>query len=143
MAIDMDTIGVPGLLFPFVTHSIETGIIQADKAEKGGFGLWGKIGEPGKVYPAKPASDSVLLGIAQFTQCHYEYKAGDGSPIFHFDFYRLTRIEEALDIGLYDYLDSGCLCLMEWPENIEELVPEETLKVSIRVNSDQSRTLSW
>lgn len=77
MAIDMDTIGVPGLLFPFVTHSIETGIIQADKAEKGGFGLWGKIGEPGKVYPAKPASEGVLLGIAQFTQCHYEYKAGD------------------------------------------------------------------
>jgi tRNA threonylcarbamoyladenosine biosynthesis protein TsaE len=48
-----------------------------------------------------------------------------------------------LDIGLYDYLDSGFLCLMEWPENIEELLPEETLKVHIRVNPDESRTLTW
>ncbi len=72
-----------------------------------------------------------------------EYRAGDGSPVFHFDFYRITRLEEALDIGLYDYLDSGCLCLMEWPENIEALLPEETLVVSIRVGADGSRTLCW
>ena len=63
--------------------------------------------------------------------------------IFHFDFYRITRLEEALDIGLYDYLDSGSLCLMEWPENIEPLLPEETLKVNITVGSDGSRTISW
>lgn len=72
-----------------------------------------------------------------------EYRAGDGSPVFHFDFYRITRNAEALDIGLYDYLDSGCLCLMEWPENIEGLLPDETLKVSISVNPDGSRLLSW
>ena len=72
-----------------------------------------------------------------------EYRTADGSPLFHFDFYRIERLEEALDIGLYDYLDSGCLCLMEWPENIEDLLPEETLKVAIRVNPDGSRTLSW
>ena len=72
-----------------------------------------------------------------------EYRTADGSPLFHFDFYRIERLEEALDIGLYDYLDSGCLCLMEWPENIEDLLPEETLKVTIRVNPDGSRTLSW
>ena len=72
-----------------------------------------------------------------------EYRTADGSPLFHFDFYRIERLEEALDIGLYDYLDSGCLCLMEWPENIEDLLPEETLKVTIKVNPDGSRTLSW
>lgn len=72
-----------------------------------------------------------------------EYMTAAGESVFHFDFYRITKLSEAMDIGLYDYLDSGCLCLMEWPENIEELLPEETLKVSIRVNSDQSRTLSW
>ncbi len=72
-----------------------------------------------------------------------EYKAADGQPIYHFDFYRITRLEEALDIGLYDYLDSGNLCLMEWPENIEPLLPEETLKVKIDVKPDGSRTLSW
>ena len=72
-----------------------------------------------------------------------EYRTGDGQSIFHFDFYRITRIAEALDIGFYDYIDSGCLCIMEWPENIEELLPDETLRVHITVNPDQSRTLSW
>jgi tRNA threonylcarbamoyladenosine biosynthesis protein TsaE len=72
-----------------------------------------------------------------------EYRGGDGQPIFHFDFYRIERPEEALDIGLYDYLDSGELCLMEWPENIEGLLPEETLKVQISVQPDGSRLLSW
>ena len=72
-----------------------------------------------------------------------EYRGGDGAPIYHFDFYRIERPEEALDIGLYDYLDSGELCLMEWPENIEGLLPEETLRVHIVVNPDGSRVLRW
>jgi len=72
-----------------------------------------------------------------------EYRGGGGAAIFHFDFYRMERPEEALDIGLYDYLDSGCLCLMEWPENIEPLLPEETLRIHICVNPDGSRTLTW
>ena len=72
-----------------------------------------------------------------------EYRSGNGEPVFHFDFYRINKNEEALDIGLYDYMDSGCLCIMEWPENIEELLPEETLRVSISVSADGTRTLSW
>ena len=72
-----------------------------------------------------------------------EYVKADGDPMYHFDFYRINKPAEAIEIGLYDYLDSGCLCIMEWPENIEELLPEETLKVSISVNPDQSRTLEW
>ncbi|MCR5351055.1 MAG: tRNA (adenosine(37)-N6)-threonylcarbamoyltransferase complex ATPase subunit type 1 TsaE [Bacteroidales bacterium] len=72
-----------------------------------------------------------------------EYRAASGEPVYHFDFYRINKAEEALDIGLYDYLDSGALCLMEWPENIEDLLPEETLKVSISVAPDGVRTLSW
>lgn len=72
-----------------------------------------------------------------------EYRARGGKPVFHFDFYRIERPEEALDIGLYDYLDSGCLCLMEWPENIEGLLPEETLRVKISVRDDDSRVLEW
>jgi len=72
-----------------------------------------------------------------------EYLSAEGEQIFHFDFYRIKNLSEALDIGLYDYLDSGCLCLMEWPENIEELLPEETLKVQIEVNADLSRTIRW
>ena len=72
-----------------------------------------------------------------------EYRSAKGESVFHFDFYRIEKESEALDIGLYDYLDSGCLCLMEWPENIEGLLPEETLKVSISVLEDGSRLLRW
>ena len=72
-----------------------------------------------------------------------EYLRADGDSIYHFDFYRINKLAEAIEIGLYDYLDSGCLCIMEWPENIDELLPEETLKVSIAVNPDMSRTISW
>lgn len=72
-----------------------------------------------------------------------EYRTGSGEPMFHFDFYRITKPEEALDIGFYDYIDSGCLCIMEWPENIEDILPEETLRVHIRVNPDESRTIYW
>ena len=72
-----------------------------------------------------------------------EYRGKGGRPIFHFDFYRIESPSEALDIGLYDYLDSGELCLMEWPENVEGLLPEETLRVQISVLPDGSRLLSW
>ena len=72
-----------------------------------------------------------------------EYRSRGGESIFHFDFYRINKPAEALDIGLYDYLDSGCLCIMEWPENIEDLLPEETLKVSITVSPSGSRILRW
>lgn len=72
-----------------------------------------------------------------------EYRSASGDPIYHFDFYRITKPEEALDIGFYDYVDSGCLCLMEWPENIGPLLPEETVRVFITVAPDGTRTLSW
>lgn len=72
-----------------------------------------------------------------------EYRTASGEPVFHFDFYRIEKMEEALDIGFYDYVDSGSLCIMEWPENIEEIIPEETLRVSITVAPDGSRTVSW
>ena len=72
-----------------------------------------------------------------------EYRGKGVRPVFHFDFYRIESPSEALDIGLYDYLDSGELCLMEWPENVEGLLPEETLRVQISVQPDGSRLLEW
>ena len=72
-----------------------------------------------------------------------EYRTGAGEPLYHFDFYRIEKNSEALDIGLYDYFDSGALCIMEWPENIEALLPEETLRVHIEAAPDGSRTLEW
>ena len=71
-----------------------------------------------------------------------EYRTASGESIYHFDFYRITKPAEAMDIGLYDYLDSGSLCLMEWPENIEDILPEETLKVTINV-VDEVREVVW
>ncbi len=72
-----------------------------------------------------------------------EYRTSSGESIFHFDFYRIENLSEAMDIGLDDYLDSGCLCLMEWPENIEELLPEETVLVQMREDPDGKRVLEW
>ncbi len=72
-----------------------------------------------------------------------EYRAASGDSIFHFDFYRIEKPSEALDIGFYDYIDSGSLCFMEWPENIGEILPEETLHVHISVLPDESRVISW
>jgi len=72
-----------------------------------------------------------------------EYRTRSGEPVYHFDFYRLESAREALDIGFYDYIDSGCLCLMEWPENIAEIIPEDALNVTITVSEDGSRTFEW
>ena len=62
--------------------------------------------------------------------------------IYHFDCYRLKDSEEACDIGVEDYFDSGALCLIEWPERIEDLLPLDTVVVKIAVNDDKSRTLT-
>ena len=70
-----------------------------------------------------------------------EYTAEDG-PIYHFDFYRIKKLEEVYDMGFEDYFYSGALCLIEWPELIEEVLPEDAVKVSIRENADGSRTVS-
>lgn len=61
--------------------------------------------------------------------------------IYHFDLYRLKDMEEALDMGIEDYFDSGALCLLEWPERVEELLPDDTVRVKLTVNDDDSRTL--
>ncbi|MBR5819457.1 MAG: tRNA (adenosine(37)-N6)-threonylcarbamoyltransferase complex ATPase subunit type 1 TsaE [Alistipes sp.] len=59
--------------------------------------------------------------------------------IYHFDMYRIDKIEEALDFGSEEYLSSGELCLVEWPEKIEALLPEDTMVVKIEVLSDTAR----
>ena len=62
--------------------------------------------------------------------------------IYHFDLYRIESMEEAFDMGLEDYLESGCLCLIEWPDRVAEMLPDDTVDVNIRVNPDGSRTLT-
>ena len=70
-----------------------------------------------------------------------EYDVNDGSSIYHFDFYRIKRIDEVYDMGYEDYFYSGRLCLIEWPELIEELLPEDALRVSITQQPDGSRLI--
>lgn len=64
-----------------------------------------------------------------------------GSLLFHFDFYRINKEEEALDIGIEDYFDSDAWIFIEWPNKIENLLPNTYGRIDIVKNSDQSRTL--
>ena len=63
--------------------------------------------------------------------------------IYHFDFYRLEQAEEALDIGIDEYFDSGRWCLAEWPENIEEYLPSEAVKIHIEQLNNGKRQLTF
>ena len=72
-----------------------------------------------------------------------EYHSSEtGQTVYHFDFYRLESPSEAFDIGIEDYWNSGNLCLMEWAENIEGILPEETLTVEIIERDDHSREIT-
>ena len=61
-----------------------------------------------------------------------EYITEEGESVYHFDFYRIKKLEEAYDIGYENYFDSGNLCLIEWPEMIEPLLPEKYIRVEIQ-----------
>ncbi len=72
-----------------------------------------------------------------------EYRAGNGELIYHFDFYRINKEEEAFDFGYEDYFYSGALCFVEWPEKIEKLLPPESVEVHITTDANgNSRTLT-
>lgn len=66
-----------------------------------------------------------------------EYNNKRGDSVYHFDFYRINHSGEAYDIGFEDFLFSGSYCLIEWPEKIEELLPENSVKVNIEVSVDE------
>ena len=66
-----------------------------------------------------------------------------GVPIYHFDFYRIKKLEEVYDMGYEDYFYSGALCFIEWPELIEDILPDDAVRVSITEQKDGSRTVSF
>ena len=72
-----------------------------------------------------------------------EYTDGNGQPVFHFDFYRIKKLEEVYDMGYEDYFYSGALCFIEWPELIEEILPDDAVRVSITEQEDGSRLVSF
>lgn len=71
-----------------------------------------------------------------------EYTAGDGSPVYHFDFYRIKKLDEVYDMGYEDYFYSGAVCFIEWPELVEELLPGNTVKVTIEEVENGARRLT-
>lgn len=70
-----------------------------------------------------------------------EYMTDGGESIYHFDFYRIEQEEEAFDIGFEEYLDSGSWCLIEWPENVENLLPLDSVVIKISINQDDTRQI--
>ena len=71
-----------------------------------------------------------------------EYESRKAGTIYHFDCYRLESMEEALNIGIEEYLDSGKLCLIEWPEIIAPLLPDKYLEINIKLVGDNARSLT-
>lgn len=71
-----------------------------------------------------------------------DYETDNGRHVYHFDFYRLKTPQEALDFGIEEYFASGEICLMEWPEEIGSLLPDDAAKVHVSVQPDGSRVVS-
>lgn len=70
-----------------------------------------------------------------------EYSTGDNNTLYHFDFYRINHEEEALDMGVEDYLYSNNWCLIEWPENIENLLPLDAVAIHLSILEDGQRKI--
>ena len=71
-----------------------------------------------------------------------EYQTANGGTIYHFDFYRIKKLEEVYDMGYEDYFYNDALCFIEWPEMMEELLPDNAVRVNIKENADGTRTVS-
>ena len=71
-----------------------------------------------------------------------EYSLPEGDSLFHFDFYRIKKLEEVYDMGYEDYFYSGALCFIEWPELIEDVLPEDAVRVNIEEQADGTRLVT-
>lgn len=127
------------------------GIVEAAKAfvdamgEKRVFAFYGKMGV-GKTTFIKAVCEEMgvedVINSPTFAIVN-EYVDGRGEPVYHFDFYRIKKEQEVLDIGYEDYVYSGNVCFMEWPELIEGLLPADVVKVTIQEEEDGGRTIRF
>ncbi len=108
------------------------------------FAFYGKMGA-GKTTFIKAVCEE--LGVSDVVNSPTfsivnEYRSDEtGELIYHFDFYRIQKIDEVYDMGYEDYFYSGALCFIEWPELIEDLLPGDVVKVTIEENEDGTRSL--
>ncbi len=109
------------------------------------FALYGRMGA-GKTTFTKAVCE--CLGVEDVVNSPSfaivnEYRSGRGEPIYHLDFYRIKGLEEAYDMGYEDYFYGGAICFIEWPELVEELLPGNTVRVTIEEGEDGSRTVRF
>ena len=109
------------------------------------FGFYGKMGA-GKTTFVKAICEELgvedVITSPTFAIIN-EYTSAKDDTIFHFDFYRIKKLEEVYDMGYEDYFYSGALCFIEWPELIEEILPDDAVRVSITEQDDGSRIVTF
>ncbi len=71
----------------------------------------------------------------------HEYRTNRGASVYHFDFYRIKDVEEVYDIGYEEYMYGGEYCFVEWPELVEKILPEDTIRLSLRITGKKEREL--
>lgn len=110
------------------------------------FAFYGKMGA-GKTTFIKAVCEELgvddVITSPTFAIVNDYTSSKDGSHIFHFDFYRIKKLEEVYDMGYEDYFYSGSLCFIEWPELIEDILPGDAVKVTITQNEDGSRVVEF
>lgn len=110
------------------------------------FALYGEMGV-GKTTFVKAVCEAMgvtdVINSPTFSIVNEYIAEPSGNRIFHFDFYRINKIEEAYDFGYEEYFYSHSLCFIEWPELIEELLPEDALKVTLSKNENEERTITF
>ena len=132
-----------------ITVTTESGLLPAAKqllASWPGrrvFAFYGKMGS-GKTTFIKAISS--FLGATDIVQSPSfaiinEYKTSAGDSLFHFDFYRIRKLEEVFDIGYEEYIYSGAYCFIEWPELVEELLPPDVVRV--KISGDEEREIEF
>ena len=84
-----------------------------------------------------------IIDHSEREENNFQLSTFNFQSVYHFDFYRIKNLREAYDIGTEEYFYSGSPCFIEWPEMIEELLPEDAVRVSIEVEEDGSRTISF
>ena len=115
----------------------------AAMGERKVFAFYGKMGA-GKTTFIKAVCEELGVGDVINSPTFAivnEYVDGKGEPVYHFDFYRIKNQQEVMDLGYEDYVYSGHVCFMEWPELIENLLPDDAVKVTIEEEIDGGRVL--
>lgn len=110
------------------------------------FAFYGKMGA-GKTTFVKAICEALgvedVITSPTFAIVNEYQSTTTDQPIYHFDFYRIKKLEEVFDMGYEDYFYSGSLCFLEWPELIEDILPQDVVKVKISEQEDGSRLVEF